>query len=479
MIKDCPLSVADLRTATTVYGKNIAMLKGKTTKSAPPVVRQNIMEIPKEIWILHKMVTLCIDVFFVNKTPFFLTYSLVICFLSVTHLTGQKAPDIFKALKAMCNYYLQHGFQVVFIKGDGAFKPLQEYMDTVYGAPQLNTTSANEHEPTAERKIRHIKERCRAIIHSIPFNALPEKIIIHMVLFVAKQLNLFPVKGGLTAYLSPRQIMTGETADYKNCHLGFGQYCQIHEEDQPRNSMRARTQGAISLGPSGNVQGGHKFYTLTNGTVVTRRAWTELPTPKSVIERIHELAHGMPAMPIFKDRHGRVIGDAIDYELYDDNDDDDNNQPLVDDDELPGVHTDETEGDFEIPGVDPVQQELEQAPTTPAETEQAVDLDFAPANESNEDPPLVISNDPVNAPVVNADDGRRRSTRVRTQAKPAYIPSMTGKKYSFATTAHGSNMLDDEAYEYNQVVTYSFMQQLSVKTAIKQWGDDAISDISR
>ena len=53
--------------------------------------------------------------------------------------------------------------------------------------------------------------------------------------------------------------MTGEVADYKNCIMGFGQYCQIHEEDQPRNSMRACTQGAISLGPSGNVQGGHKF----------------------------------------------------------------------------------------------------------------------------------------------------------------------------------------------------------------------------
>jgi hypothetical protein len=97
--------------------------KGKTTKSAPPVVRQNVIEVPKEIRALHKNVTLCIDVLFVNKIPFFLTYSLVICFLSATHLTGQKAPDIFKALKAMCNYYLQHGFQVVFIKGDGAFKP--------------------------------------------------------------------------------------------------------------------------------------------------------------------------------------------------------------------------------------------------------------------------------------------------------------------------------------------------------------------
>ena len=30
VIKDCPLSVADIRTATMVYGKSIAMLKGKT-----------------------------------------------------------------------------------------------------------------------------------------------------------------------------------------------------------------------------------------------------------------------------------------------------------------------------------------------------------------------------------------------------------------------------------------------------------------
>jgi len=61
---------------------------------------------------------------------------------------------IFQALKAMCNYYLQQGFQVVFIKGDGEFAPLQAWMDTVYGAPQLNLASAYEHVPDIERKIR-------------------------------------------------------------------------------------------------------------------------------------------------------------------------------------------------------------------------------------------------------------------------------------------------------------------------------------
>ena len=103
MIKDCPLMATDMKPATTVWGRNIAMLKGKTVRTTPPVVRHDVIEIPKEIRELHKMVTLAIDIFFVNKIPVFLTHSLVICFLSVTHLSNRKALTIFQVLKAMCN----------------------------------------------------------------------------------------------------------------------------------------------------------------------------------------------------------------------------------------------------------------------------------------------------------------------------------------------------------------------------------------
>ncbi len=58
----------------------------------------------------------------------------------------------------------------------------------------------------------------------------------------------------------PKQIMSGEVVHYKFCAVGFGRYCQIHEEDQPHNGMVARTQGAILLGPSGNAQGGLKVF---------------------------------------------------------------------------------------------------------------------------------------------------------------------------------------------------------------------------
>ena len=362
----------------------------------------------------------------------------------------------------MCSYYLQQGFQIVFIKGDGEFALLEVWMATVYGAPKLNLASANEHVPEIERKIRVIKERVRAVIYSIPFNSLPARMLVHAVLFVAKQLNLFPVKGGLSSKLSPKQIMSGDVVHYKFCAMGFGRYCQIHEDDLPRNGMAQQTQGAISLGPSGNSQGGHKFFTLTTGKVVTRRIWTELPTSVAVIDRVALLAKGMPALPIFTDCAGRVIGDVEDVYLH--NIEDEADEAPVDHSILPGVHT--AEADDEIPGVDMVHEQ-----------DVDVDLDFAPADDSNVEPPLVDIPPPVNdAPVVSkvpTDGGTCRSKQICTQPKSQYIPAFSGKTYSFATTVLGTKMLDDVAYGYNQSVAFSFMQQLLVKSALREWGDDA------
>ncbi len=37
----------------------------------------------------------------------------------------------------------------------------------------------------------------------------------------------------------------------------------------------------------------------------------------------------------------------------------------------------------------------------------------------------------------------------------------------------GTKMLDNVAYGYNQSVAFSFMQQLSVKSALREWGNGA------
>jgi hypothetical protein len=171
----------------------------------------------------------------------------------------------------------------------------------------------------------------------------------------------------------PKQIMSGEVVHYKFYAMGFGWYCQIHEEDHPRNGMVQQTQGSISLGPSGNAQRGHKFFTLTTGEVVIHWAWRELPTSVAVIERVALLAKGMPALPIFTGRAGCVIGDVENVYLH--NIEHEADKALVDNSILPGVHT--AEADDEIPGVDMVHEQ-----------DVDVDLDFAPADGGNAEPPL-------------------------------------------------------------------------------------------
>jgi hypothetical protein len=208
LLKNNPVGPQDVDVALKICGPNVALLKGKTVRKTAPVVRLDIVEVPKEIRRLHRRVTLSIDIFVVNSIPYFATLSMKNSFLSVTHLSNRKIPTIFRALKAMHNYYLQRGFQIVFVKGDGESNPLKDLIESeLYGGPTMNLTSANKHVPEIERKIRVIKERLRAIMCSMPDNV-----------FVAKALNIFPVKGGIPGW-SPKQIMTGEVVYYKYYHV--------------------------------------------------------------------------------------------------------------------------------------------------------------------------------------------------------------------------------------------------------------------
>ncbi len=296
----------------------------------------------------------------------------------------------------MHNFYLQRGFQIVFIKGDGEFKPLDGMMSKLYEAPKINLSSANKYVPEIERKIWVIKERVCAVVYSLLVIALPPVVLVNAVLFVTKQLNLFPVKGGISTQFSLKQIMTGEAVHYKFCSILFGQYCQISEEGTPRNSLAARTQGAIVIGPSGNVQGGHKFYTLHMASNVIRRDWKALPMLQSVIDRLNAKVQSQPTYPVFTDHHGNAIGEiAVDVGHI---------ETMDPDVKLPGVHLPEVGESAKIPGV-----YTDQEPKLP---EPNVDIGIDFNNPAPQELPL------VKVEPIQANDVVCRSTRECT--KPVY-----------------------------------------------------------
>ena len=132
---------------------------------------------------------------------------------------------------------------------------------------------------------------------------------IHAVLNIANMLNYFPTKQVISSEISPCSILTGESLEYKK-HLTLqpGQYFKVHEDEGPRKSDKYRTQGAMCLGPCGNLQGGFKFTSLQNGRNITRYNWYEIIIPKTVINRVNVLGKYQPENFIINDRKGRQIG---------------------------------------------------------------------------------------------------------------------------------------------------------------------------
>ena len=111
--------------------------------------------------------------------------------------------------------------------------------------------------------IRTIKERHRAKVNTLPYNIskYSKSMRIQAVLQSVLWLNIFPKKHGVLDTLNPHCIVRGRSVDYKIHYMvTFGAYCQVNDEPRRLNSSVARTTGAISLGPSGNLQGGYHLY---------------------------------------------------------------------------------------------------------------------------------------------------------------------------------------------------------------------------
>ena len=59
MLKDSPVTAQeDVDVALKIWGPSVALLKGKTVRRKPSLVLEDIVEVPKELWQLHKRVTL-------------------------------------------------------------------------------------------------------------------------------------------------------------------------------------------------------------------------------------------------------------------------------------------------------------------------------------------------------------------------------------------------------------------------------------
>ncbi len=286
MISNCPIAPTNITNARTIFGPDLASVWGKMVRRTPAPVVADHVAVPHMVVERKKVVMMAADVFFVNGIPFLITLSRNIKFVTVEHLPVRTTKALVKHIKRVLHVYGRGGFNVRTILMDGEFEKIKGLLHNV----ECNTTAAKEHMSEAKQMIRTIKERTRGLLATLPFEHIPRRMKIEFTYFIVLWLNAFPVKSGISSTFSPCKLLVWWKLDYKkHCRVLPGTYCEVHNEPSLLNTMTPHTHEAIALGPTGNLQGSVKLYSLDTGGVLKRHSFTPIPMPDRIIAKVNNI----------------------------------------------------------------------------------------------------------------------------------------------------------------------------------------------
>ncbi len=169
----------------------------------PAPLVANYVDIPLSIVQGSKIVTLAADVFFADGTPFLITVTHCIKFITVKYMQIRRAESLCKHLEWVLQVYGRAGFLVRTILMDGGFEKMHSCLPNV----ECNTTTAKEHVSEAERTIRTVKEHARGLIATLPFMDILCRMKIKFIYFVILWLTAFPVKNGISLMFLPQELL--------------------------------------------------------------------------------------------------------------------------------------------------------------------------------------------------------------------------------------------------------------------------------
>jgi hypothetical protein len=290
LLPNINITVKDVEHAERIFGKELGSLQGKTVRSRPDAVITDYVEVPPDIMELHNDVTISADIMNVDRMQFLITTSRNIQFTTVDRLENKDSTTIINSIERVVNVYKKRGFIVQTFLADNEFENLRDSLLKL--GVRLNTCAPGEHIPEVERKIRTVKERVRGVVTTLPFKTILLIITAHAIIFSVMWINFFPPKGGISNTLLPQAIVIGlsPNAD-KHCRIPFGSYAQVHANNsqQSNSAMISRTVRAISLGPTGNIQGTYKSMSLLTGKLIKARSFTPLPMPEDVAKQVERM----------------------------------------------------------------------------------------------------------------------------------------------------------------------------------------------
>ena len=430
---NCPYTTTDIWRADQIYGKDVPMLQGKSTVRHKVLARTEVVARPLD----EKQAIHC-DVMFYRGEAYVLAVVKPLNMLIAIYIggrTAQSSRNYYKAFITLRDTVQSQGFKINYflVDGERALAALEDKIPdvTVYVAAQ------GHHVPVAERAIRVVKERCRCIDSGLPYT-VPLRLARYEVYFVISRINAVPRKsGGAT---SASEKFKGVKLDYnRDVRLGFGDYVQCVNNIVRKNTPAARTVGCVALCPTNNLTGAWKFYALDSARVITRDAFTELPTPDVVIDHMKRLA-------------------AADS----------------------GIHTeiDSPSSDLDVDALDGSVNGLKPPDTLAGVTTAGfVALPEEPADEPKDvaDAVLEYTEEQELTPEVEA----RRSARIAGKHVPTVFKTMAEDDNDLPPFLYGSDSEDDDDEPLTKNILKTNLDeegepvQLPAKKAVERWGNPA------
>ena len=218
--KNNPVTVEDIQLAEDIFGKDVATLKGKSTRPHLPVVtRKDVVDLPPELQISE--VELAMDVLFINDQAFFHAKDRTIKFKGLVPLgtVGKKksysVKDLFEGLDKILRHYNKAAIRIAMIHADKEFKPRFEEVEDRWDIA-LNFSAPDEHVPDIERENRTLQDRFRVALYRLPFKIIPRLMIRELAMRVTWNGTCFPAKGGISKHYSPRMTVSNRAVDCEN-----------------------------------------------------------------------------------------------------------------------------------------------------------------------------------------------------------------------------------------------------------------------